>query len=154
MYAAFITDLFERYGKQIDPNCVAEILNWSRRHTFYTQSLCNRIFAMSTSHVTTEQVKWACSDLLERNEPVFLQYRQLLTPIQWNFLIALPKNTTSNKSQHNILSINMESAPPTNARRLAKVMIEKELVLETVDKTGVTYQIYDVFFSKWLEREY
>ena len=59
-----------------------------------------------------------------------------------------------NKSQHNILSINMESAPPTNARRLAKVMIEKELVLETVDKTGVTYQIYDVFFSKWLEREY
>ena len=109
---------------------------------------------MSTSHVTTEQVKWACSDLLERNEPVFLQYRQLLTPIQWNFLIALPKNTTSNKSQHNILSINMESAPPTNARRLAKVMIEKELVLETVDKTGVTYQIYDVFFSKWLEREY
>ena len=67
---------------------------------------------MGTSHVTTEQVKWACSDLLERNEPVFLQYRQLLTPIQWNFLIALPKNTTSNKSQHNILSINMESAPP------------------------------------------
>ncbi|MBS7198722.1 MAG: hypothetical protein KH111_11405 [Bacteroidales bacterium] len=44
--------------------------------------------------------------------------------------------------------------PPTNARRLAKVMIEKELVLETVDKTGVTYQIYDAFFSKWLEREY
>ena len=46
---------------------------------------------MSTSHVTTEQVKWACSDLLERNEPVFLQYRQLLTPIQWNFLIAIAK---------------------------------------------------------------
>ena len=33
-------------------------------------------------------------------------------------------------------------------------MIEKELVLETVDKTGVTYQVYDVFFSRWLEREY
>ena len=43
---------------------------------------------------------------------------------------------------------------PANARRLAKAMIEKELVLETVDKTGVTYQVYDVFFSRWLEREY
>ena len=154
VYATFITDLFERYGKQIDPNCVAEILNWSRRHTFYTQSLCNRIFAMGTSHVTTEQVKWACSDLLERNEPVFLQYRQLLTPIQWNFLIAIAKEHEVKQisAQHFISKYGIGS--PANARRLAKAMIEKELVLETVDKTGVTYQVYDVFFSRWLEREY
>ena len=154
VYATFITDLFERYGKQIDPNCVAEILNWSRRHTFYTQSLCNRIFAMGTSHVTTEQVKWACSDLLERNEPVFLQYRQLLTPIQWNFLIAIAKEHEVKQisAQHLISKYGIGS--PANARRLAKAMIEKELVLETVDKTGVTYQVYDVFFSRWLEREY
>lgn len=44
--------------------------------------------------------------------------------------------------------------PPHQCQTIGKVMIEKELVLETVDKTGVTYQIYDVFFSKWLEREY
>lgn len=154
MYATFISDSFKRYGYQIDTDCVTEILNWSKRHTFYTQSLCNRIFAMGVSHVTTDQVKWACSDLLERNEPVFLQYRQLLTPIQWNFLIAIAKENEVKQisAQHFISKYHIGS--PANARRLTKAMLEKELLLETADKTGVTYQVYDVFFSRWLEREY
>lgn len=109
---------------------------------------------MSTSHVTTEQVKWACPDLLERNEPVFLQYRQLLTPIQWNFLIAIAKEHEVKQISAQYFISKYGIGSPANARRLAKAMIEKELVLETVDKTGVTYQVYDVFFSRWLEREY
>jgi hypothetical protein len=32
--------------------------------------------------------------------------------------------------------------------------MEKELLLETQTKQATTYQVYDLFLSKWLEREY
>lgn len=154
VYAAFITGLFVRHGRVIEQEAVLEVLRWSKGHTFYTQSLCNRIFSSGVSPVTMEQVKWACSDLLERNEPVFLQYRQLLTSIQWNFLIAVAKEDEVRQisSQQFVGKYNIGT--PANARRLVRALIDKELLLESVDKKGSVYQVYDVFLSRWLQREY
>lgn len=154
IYASFITRLFEVYNKKIEREAVDEILDWSDVHTFYTQSLCNRVFAMNESSVTSRHVRKACSDLLERNEPAFLQYRQLLTPIQWNFLIAVAKEREVRQISAQDFVGKYRIGTPANARRLVKSLVDKELLLETVDKEGIVYQVYDVFLSRWLAREY
>lgn len=154
IYASFITRLFEVYDKKIEREAVDEILDWSNVHTFYTQSLCNRVFAMNESPVTSRHVRKACSDLLERNEPAFLQYRQLLTPIQWNFLIAVAKEREVRQISAQDFVGKYHIGTPANARRLVKSLVDKELLLETVDKKGIVYQVYDVFLSRWLAREY
>jgi AAA+ ATPase superfamily predicted ATPase len=153
-YASFIKQLFEKDKIKIEQDAIDFILTWTKCHTFFTQSVCNMTYQMSEKKVNLENVKAACAELLKRNEPVFFQYRQMLTPAQWNFLLAVAKEgevkqITSKKfiNKYNI-------GGPSDARRISQSLIEKELLLEIHTKTETTYQVYDLFLSRWLEREY
>lgn len=153
-YAGFIQNKFAESGMEITDDALEMVLEWSLHHTFYTQSLCNILFYTAESRITIETVKQASLELLKQNEPVFYQYRQLLTSMQWNFLIAIAKagevkQLTSQKfiSQYAI-------GTPANARRISKSLLEKELLLETTSREGTSYRVYDVFLSRWLEKEY
>jgi len=153
-YHTFIRQCFNQHAIDVDEDAIAFILLWSKRHTFYTQCLCNKIFSIAEERVTLADVKNACDDLLKSNEAVFFQYRQLLTPAQWNFLIAVAKEDEVKQptAQNFISKYNIGS--PANARRICKSLIDKELILETAGKKEKKYQVYDVFLSRWLESEY
>ncbi len=153
-YTDFIKNIITLYKKTIDDESINFILQWSKRHTFYTQSVCNMTFALSEKKIKIDTVKNACLQLLIQNEPVFLQYRQLLTYAQWNFLIAVAKEEEVNQitSQKFINSYNIGT--PANSRRIAKSLIEKELILAIESKKNITYMVYDVFLSRWLQHEY
>jgi DNA-binding MarR family transcriptional regulator len=85
---------------------------------------------------------------------VYLQYRQLLTPSQWNFLIAVAKEDEVNQITSQKFIQTHRIGTPANARRISKSLEEKELLLVNFAKKSQSYQVYDVFFSRWLEREY
>lgn len=153
-YAAFIRQKFEAAERNIPTEVIDFVLQWSKQHTYYTQHLCNKLFSLTDTDVSIEDAKKACVDLLRTNEPVFFQYRQLLTPAQWNFLIAVAKEGEVKQitAQHFIAKHNIGT--PANARRLVKSLIDKELILEISDKKEKTYRVYDVFLSRWMEIEY
>ena len=153
-YAAFIWEKFEKSGTAISDDALAMVLDWSRRHTFYTQSLCNMLYYSAENEITTETVKQAALELLTQNEPVFFQYRQLLTSIQWNFLIAIAKEGEVKQLTAQKFISKYKIGTPANARRISKSLLEKELILETSSKEGTSYRVYDVFLSRWLEKEY
>ncbi|OFX25284.1 MAG: hypothetical protein A2033_07580 [Bacteroidetes bacterium GWA2_31_9] len=153
-YAKFIVNIFTDHGFTINEDTVEFILTWTKRHTFYTQSICNMIYSFDEKNTNIDTVKEACYEVLKQNEPVFLQYRQMLTPAQWNFLIAIAKEDEVKQitSQKFIASYNIGT--PANARRIAKSLEEKELILVSQEKHQTIYQVYDVFFSRWLQHEY
>ena len=94
------------------------------------------------------------ANILKENESFFFQYRQLLTPAQWNFMIAIAKeNEVSQITAQKFIS-KYNIGTPANARRILKSLIEKELILANMTKEKVVYQIYDVFLSRWLEMKY
>lgn len=154
VYADFIEKSFQKGNISIDNEAIEFILSWSNRHTFYTQSLCNMIYAIENKHVTIAVVKEACLDLLKRNEAVFFQYRQLLTTSQWNFLIAIAKEGEVRQLTAKRFINEYNIGTPSDATRLSKSLLEKELLLETTTKEETVYQVYDVFLSRWLAREY
>jgi hypothetical protein len=153
-YENFIRNHFASGKKQILDDALAIILQWSKSHTFYTQNLCNYIFSMKTNVIDINTVKNAMSDILKENESFFFQYRQLLTPAQWNYMIAIAKENEISQitSQKFISKYNIGT--PANSRRILKSLLDKELVLENVTQTKTDYQIYDVFLSRWLEVKY
>ena len=155
-YRTFIEDIFESYSYSIDDSSLDFILDWTKIHTFYTQSVCNKVFSLASSSkkVNLALVKQACLQILRQSEPVFLQYRQLLTPTQWNYLIAIAKENEIKKitSQGFIARYNIGT--PANSRRISKSLEEKELLLVEVDKKETTYSVYDLFLSRWLEMTY
>ena len=153
-YFSFIQNKFSESGMQITGEALTMILEWSLMHTFYTQSLCNILYYTSESQITKETVKLACVELLKRNEPVFYQYRQLLTVAQWNFLIAIAKEGEVKQLTAQKFISQYEIGTPANARRISKSLLEKELLLELPSKKETTYRVYDVFLSRWLENEY
>jgi hypothetical protein len=153
-YMAFIRNHFERNKKNIKDETLAAILDWTRSHTFYTQNLCNYIFSMNANIIDMNVVKSAMAGILKENESFFFQYRQLLTPIQWNYMIAVAKeNEIVQISSQNFIS-KYNIGTPANSRRILKTLIEKELILENLSMEKPSYQIYDVFLSRWLEVKY
>ena len=153
-YRDFIKRLFNERAVGIDEEAITYILDWTERYTFYTQSLCHAVFDQGQKHVTVESVKQACLSVLDQNEPVFLQYREFLTPAQWNFLIAVAKERSVAQITSQRFISTYRIGTPANARRILNALIDKELILAVPDKQQTAYTVYDLFFSRWLEREY
>ncbi len=152
-YIPFAKKLFYEGGMEIDDDVLQFIMEWTRRHTYYTQSLCNKVYSKHLSHVDLEAVKLACSELLDENENSYMQYRELLTAPQWQILIALAKE----KQVEQITSstfLQKYNISGTTARRTVQSLIDKDLVLALPQKSQTAYQVYDVFFMHWLAREY
>jgi len=154
VYSSFIQNKFAESGIGINDEALKMVLSWSRMHTFYAQNLCNMLYYMADSQITIDTVKLACVELLKRNEPVFYQYRQLLTTAQWNFLIAIAKEGEVKQLTAQKFIAQYEIGTPANARRISRSLLEKELLLELTNKKETNYRVYDVFLSRWLENEY
>ena len=153
-YTPFIKRLLNEGGMSIEDDALSFVLEWTRRHTYYTRSLCNKIYAMHNTHNNIETVKLACSELLDENESSYIQYRELLTAQQWQFLIALAKEQEVEQITASAFLQKYHISGSTTARRTVQALIDKGLVLSIPHKKGSVYQIYDVFFMHWLQREY
>ena len=112
--------------------------------------VCTREY--KNTDITIDDVKQACQQLMKQGEAVFLQYRQMLTDKQWNYLIAVAKEgcvqqITASKflKRHNI-------GTPSSSRRLAESLCEKGLLNDDITLEGTTYSVGDVFLSRWMER--
>ena len=90
-YKPFISNHFEINKRQIKDDALEAILSSTKSHTYYTQNLCNYIFSMGAKVIDVDVIKSAMAEILRENESFFFQYRQLLTPDQWNFMIAVAK---------------------------------------------------------------
>lgn len=151
-YSAFIRRLFNENDRDIDDEAIGFILEWTRRHTYYTQQLCHTIFANGEPQIGLSEVKAACEQLMQQGEAIYLQYRQMLTVKQWSYLIAVAKEgSVSQITAANFLGRHKLGSASTS-QRLADALCEKGLLNDDVNVKGTTYSVSDVFFSHWLER--
>ena len=94
----------------------------------------------------------AADSILKENNDTFLERRSLLTPRQWKFLIAVAKEGTVNEPTGSSFLQKYGLGAPSTASRQLSSLVEKELLLETKSLEGTSYCVYNVFFSRWLER--
>lgn len=153
-YSQFIAYHFERGGSTISSEAIAYILNWTNRHTYFTQRLCHHLFNMQLENIGIEDVKLACLHLLQADTIVFNQYRQMLTNGQWNLLVAIAKEgyVTKITSKAFLNKYNLGSA--SSVQRTIKSLIDKDLLLEDFHEGKTTYAVGDIFLSHWIERQY
>lgn len=152
IYKQFILTKFSEGKRTIDTDSLDLVLDWTKGYTFYTQSVCNRLY----NHIKIDlmTVKTVCDNMLTENETTYLQYRKLITSKQWDFLVALAKEENISKIYTNefLQKYNLGTASSTS--RILKSLIEKELILEDIGKYETNYCVYDVFLMRWLQRTY
>ena len=127
-YSDFIRKIFADHHKSITDEALMFILDWTRRHTYYTQQLCHTIYANGSVSITIEDVKKACEQLMKQSETVFLQYRQMLTDKQWNYLIAVAKEGSVQQITASAFLKDHNIGSPSVSRRLADALCEKGLI--------------------------
>jgi AAA+ ATPase superfamily predicted ATPase len=148
-YAAFIQYLFKESKRNIAPDAIKHILNWTKRHTYYTQALCNKVYQQDSRNIELKHVYSACNTILAEQEPVFFQYRNLLTKGQWNLLIAIAKENQVYEPTGARFTAKYHLGNPASVRRSLLALIDKEMVFkESSDE--IYYEVYNCFLSRWL----
>ena len=151
-YKQFIREKFAERNRCIDDGAIDFILSWTLSHTSYTQIICNSIFAGGKKNIGIEQVKWACDEQLKLQQVTFMQYRSLLSPIQWQLLVAIAKEEFVTEPQAKGFLQKHKIGAASSAKKALDALIDKEMVfaIESTEKTA--YRVYNVFLMRWLKR--
>lgn len=149
VYKRFIVKKFADSQKIISELEVDYILNWAKRHTYYVQFICNRLYSLDQKTITLEIIKNSINDILNENRTVFHNYQNLLTSNQWNLLKAIAKEDTVKQitSSYFINKYKLGSASSTASA--LKRLVENEMVFQ-IDEQN--YCVSDLFLSRWLSR--
>jgi hypothetical protein len=153
-YKTFIKEKFAENKRHIDDEAIDFILSWTLSHTYYTQVICNGVFAGCKRNADIELVKQVCDEQLNIQQVNFMQYRSLLSPIQWQLLVAIAKEgcVTEPQSQRFLQKSNIGAA--SSAKKALDALLDKEMVfsIESTEKTA--YRVYNVFLMRWLNRTF
>ena len=155
VYGEFIRKKFVEARMKIDAEAVEFILEFTRAHTYYTQLLCNSLFDRGAARITLEETRETCHRILTEQEPVYFNYRNMLTAQQWKLLAAIAKEEILREPTSGGFLGKYGLGNASSVRRGLEALLEKEMVYEELEKDGTKhYSVYDVFLSRWLERNY
>ncbi|MDP2424044.1 MAG: ATP-binding protein [Bacteroidales bacterium] len=153
-YSAFILTHFNNQNIVLTNEALDYILEWTGRHTFYTQHLSNRLFGNAvSSSISLNDVKDACIQILNEYEPLFFSYRNMIPRQQWNFLkaIALEQPVFMPMAGRFIMDHALVSASAVS--RSLEALLEKQMIYIDHNEEGKKfYAVYDVYFSRWLHQ--
>ena len=153
-YKAFIGEKFKARRRSITDEAIDFILSWTLTHTYYTQAVCNAIFADGKKKVGIETVKRVCDELLSLQQANFMQYRNLLSPLQWQLLIAIAKEGVVTEPQSQSFLRKYKVGAASSARKALLALVEKEMVCTIESKEKTAYRVYNVFLMRWMERTF
>lgn len=151
VYKEFIIRQFRLNGRDISDEAVDMILSWTGRHTFYVQKLCHTVFNIQHKYHDRNDILLAINLIFDEYEDRFFEIRNLVTPGQWNFLRAVAQEQGTDHPMAKDFLAKYKIGTPANAQRHLASLLEKELLLATPHKDGITYSVYNVFLSRWFE---
>ena len=147
-YLKFISRFFESSGKSIKNEDIGNILNWTRVHTYYVQYVFNKLYGMDKAFITEDDINSLLQDILTEKEPIFYNYRNLLTTQQWNVLRALAKDGGADEPTGSECLKKYDLSAASTVKSCLTALIDKEFVY----RENNTYYVYDLFFERWLAR--
>ena len=153
-YKAFIREQFAKHKRTIDDEAIDFILSWTLLHTYYTQTICNGVFASGKRNADIETVKRVCDEQLTLQHTTFMQYRSLLSHVQWQLMLGIAREgLVTEPHGHGFLQKNKIGAA-SSVQKALKALLDKEMILsvETMGKTA--YRVYNVFLMRWMERTF
>jgi len=151
-YKTFIRKQFNLNGRQLEDSIIDSILKWADCHTYYVQLICNRIFLTAVNKIVDETWREEAERLLKEQEPVFFNYRNMLTRPQWDLLkaIALEKELYEPTGMEFILKYSLGN--PSTVLRSLEAITRMELIYYDFNKKGKKYySMNDLLFMRWME---
>lgn len=150
-YHDFIKNHFNARKKTISDEAVNWILSFSRRHTYYTQSVCNRVYSSGKRKIGLDDVIQIAYYMLREQEAVYYQYRKILSDNQWNLLVATGKEQEVKHPTAKDFIQKHSLGAISSIKRSMESLIDKEMLYFYEKEDGDYLRITDVFLSRWIE---
>lgn len=147
-YRDFIISKFAKGKKKISESTAEYILQICRLHTYYVQFLSNRLYGLKDSTIKNKLVDITVDSILRENEPVYINYRNLLTDYQWKVLSAIAQEENAKLITSKEFIIKHKLGTPSSVHTAVKSLLNKEMIYKKQDE----YLIYDVFLELWLKK--
>lgn len=149
-YADFIEKHLQNGNIEMEKNLIKDVIKDLDSHTFYVQYFFNRLYEIKPKKVEEEDVRKLLHSILLEKEYIFINYRNILSKIQFQLLEAIAKEETleSPNSSEFIKKYNFASASTINTSLHS--LLDKEMIY----RENKAYKVYDVFLSKWLKDIY
>ena len=149
-YRIFIREKFNQGNMEIDDLSISKVFNWTRLHTYYVQYVCNHLYEKGENIIGEEQVNNIFHQIITDFEPQYINYRNLLPAHQYRLLKAIAaEDGVTQPTSGNFIAKNDLTSPSSVSTSL-KALTEKEMIVYDLNK----WNVYDVFFSRWLEYHY
>jgi uncharacterized protein len=153
-YLSFIKQKLEVRQRTITGEALEFIADWTMLHTFYTQSFCNAIYAKNKDKSSLEDVLETAAEILKLNENTYFQYRNLLTPAQWNLLCAIAKEERVIKPQSKQFITTHHLGTPALVKRGLDALLKKDIIFYNSGAEQPYYEVYDKFLMRWIQNRY
>ena len=152
VYSRFLSKHFKQGGIKISSAVSREMIEWADTHTYYVQLLCNRVFALGSEEIKSDEWKAEAYRILREQEMIFFKYRDLLTIPQWHLMKAIAsEGMVFSPTSKDFISDNVLGSPATVLRSL-QALQKKEMIYSDFDSQGNSYyKVYDVLFRRWME---
>lgn len=147
-YSEFIKERFDKNNKIISLDLIQEIVQYLDVHTFYVQYFFNKLFDSRLENINKETTDKLIETILKEKEYVYLNYRNILTPLQFNLLKAIAKEKHLTKPNASEFIKKYAFAQASSVNKTLKSLLGKEMIYYENNE----YKVYDVFLSKWLEQ--
>ena len=151
-YKMFIKEKFSGSKMKIQDTEIQLILNWTRSHTFYAQMVCNRLFALLLNTFKEDDVKNVFASILQENEAAYFNYKNILPENQWRLLSAIAKEGSVSSPTSNSFIHRHRLGSSSAVLKSVKALLEKEFIYQEILDNKKALAVYDVFFSRWLEK--
>jgi AAA+ ATPase superfamily predicted ATPase len=149
-YRNFIMDKFGAAHKKISPEVILKIFRFTRLHTFYVQHICNLLFESDQQEIDNTLINQIFQRVMTSNEPLFANYRNLLPSHQYSLLQAIAVENGIDKPTSGAFIHQYRLTSASSVTTSLKALADKEMIVQSDNR----WQVYDVFFSRWLEYHY
>ena len=147
-YANFIVKHFAGTQKSIQINDINKILEWLDNYTFYVQSFFNKLWYLSDSIVDEESINKTKQYILDEHQFIYSNLANLLTRTQFQLLKAIAQNKSVEQPTSKAFISKYNLGTTSTISSAIKTLVEKEMIYHENNK----YKVYDIFLSKWLEK--
>lgn len=151
-YRKFVHKHFKKGGKKIADECIARIYNLLEGHTWYMQTLLNRIYEQSDSRdeISLAEAEQILYMTVESGKTIYQSMVSMLSERQKEVLFAIAKEGKASEITSSDFIKKHGLYSPSSVQSAVRQLLEREFIT----KEGAEYQVYDRFFGLWLSKAY
>lgn len=149
-YSTFIKDNFHKADRDIDDGSIARIFRWTRLHTYYVQYVCNLLYEQGAATTGEQEVSLIFHRIMSDFEPQYINYRNILPAHQFRLLKAIAAEDGVEQPTAGSFIMRHDLTSASSVSTSIKSLAEKEMIVSDRGR----WQVYDVFFSRWLQYHY